>query len=99
MTEIMRATKDGEMAYAPQNSYNRDELIKCGNGELFGKGNALLPHPPMLMFDRIVTINDDGGAHGKGQVVAEFDINPDIWFLVGMDRRTGVWSRNRRWRG
>jgi|GEM_PF-4828542 len=55
MTEIMRATKDGEMAYAPQNSYNRDELIKCGNGELFGKGNALLPHPPMLMFDRIVT--------------------------------------------
>lgn len=81
MTEIMRATKNGEMAYAPQSSYSYDDIIACGNGELFGKGNALLPLPPMLMFDRITHISDEGGAHGKGQVIAEFDINPDIWFF------------------
>lgn len=64
-----------------QNSYTREELLKCGNGELFGPGNAQLPLPPMLMFDRIVNINDDGGSHGKGEVVAEFEIKPDLWFF------------------
>jgi len=82
MTNTLRATKDGEMAYTPQSSYSYDDLIACGNGELFGKGNALLPLPPMLMFDRITHISDTGGAHGKGQVVAEFDINPDLWFFA-----------------
>ncbi len=81
MSENTRITKNGDMPYTPQSSYNYDELIQCGNGELFGKGNALLPHPPMLMFDRITHISDDGGAHGKGQVIAEFDINPDLWFF------------------
>ena len=59
-----------------------DDLIACGEAKLFGQGNAQLPLPPMLMFDRITTINEDGGAHHKGQVVAEFDITPDRWFFA-----------------
>lgn len=77
----MRATKDGEMAYAPQSSYSYDDLIACGKGTLFGAGNAQLPLPPMLMFDRITSIADTGGAYDKGHVIAEFDINPDLWFF------------------
>lgn len=64
-----------------QNSYSYEELIKCGNGELFGKGNAQLPQPPMLMFDRITNISSDGGEYGKGKIIAELDINPDLWFF------------------
>ena len=81
MTNTHRATKDGDMAYTPQSSYSYEDLIACGDGILFGKGNALLPAPPMLMFDRIVTIDETGGKYGKGQVIAEFDINPDLWFF------------------
>ena len=62
-------------------SYDYEELLACGRGELFGPGNAQLPLPPMLMFDRITSISEDGGAHGKGQIVAEFDIKPDLWFF------------------
>ncbi|MCH9746095.1 MAG: 3-hydroxyacyl-[acyl-carrier-protein] dehydratase FabA [Proteobacteria bacterium] len=64
-----------------QNSYSYEELIRCGNGELFGPGNAQLPQPPMLMFDRITHISDEGGAHGKGEIIAELDIKPDLWFF------------------
>lgn len=64
-----------------QSSYTREELLSCGRGELFGPGNAQLPLPPMLMFDRIVEINETGGTHGKGEVVAEFEIKPDLWFF------------------
>jgi len=64
-----------------KSSYNRDELIRCGQGELFGPGNAQLPLPPMLMFDRIVEINESGGKHGKGEIIAELDIKPDLWFF------------------
>jgi 3-hydroxyacyl-[acyl-carrier protein] dehydratase/trans-2-decenoyl-[acyl-carrier protein] isomerase len=64
-----------------QNSYSYEELIQCGRGELFGPGNAQLPLPPMLMFDRITHISDEGGVHGKGQIVAELDIKPDLWFF------------------
>jgi len=64
-----------------QSSYTRDELLACGRGELFGEGNAQLPLPPMLMFDRITHISPDGGEHGKGEVVAELDIRPDLWFF------------------
>jgi len=64
-----------------QSSYTREELLSCGRGELFGPGNAQLPLPPMLMFDRIVTINESGGTHGKGEVIAEFEIKPDLWFF------------------
>ena len=59
-------------------SYNYQELISCGNGDLFGPGNAKLPLPPMLMFDRITNVNKDGGVHGKGEITAELDINADL---------------------
>ena len=51
-----------------KNNYNYQELIDCGNGKLFGKENAKLPLPPMLMFDRITEINDDKGVFNKGLV-------------------------------
>ena len=61
--------------------FSYEELIACGRGELFGAGNAQLPLPPMLMFDRITSITVDGGAYGNGQVSAELDIKPDLWFF------------------
>ncbi len=61
--------------------YNYDDLIKCGNGELFGPGNAKLPLPPMLMFDRITEIREDGGAFKKGILRAELDIKKELWFF------------------
>ena len=64
-----------------KNSYTYEELLACGRGEMFGPGNAQLPLPPMLMFDRIVTITEDGGAYGNGQIVAELDVKPDLWFF------------------
>ncbi|HEY8963131.1 MAG TPA: bifunctional 3-hydroxydecanoyl-ACP dehydratase/trans-2-decenoyl-ACP isomerase [Alphaproteobacteria bacterium] len=65
----------------PQSSYTKDELIECGKGNLFGPGNAKLPVPPMLMFDRITEVSAEGGAHGKGFIKAELDVNPDLWFF------------------
>ncbi len=65
-----------------QNQYSYDDILKCGRGELFGPGNAQLPIPPMLMINRITTINSDGGEYGKGYIEAEFDINPDLWFFT-----------------
>jgi 3-hydroxyacyl-[acyl-carrier protein] dehydratase/trans-2-decenoyl-[acyl-carrier protein] isomerase len=62
-------------------SYEYEDLLACGRGELFGPGNAQLPLPPMLMFDRIASISQEGGAHGKGQIVAEFAIKPELWFF------------------
>ena len=62
-------------------SYNYDELIDCGKGKLFGKRNAKLPLPPMLMFDRITEITDNGGSFKKGHIKAELDINKDMWFF------------------
>ena len=64
-----------------QSSFSYEEILACGRGELFGPGNAQLPLPPMLMFDRIVAIAEEGGEHGKGMVRAEFDIKPDLWFF------------------
>lgn len=64
-----------------KNSYTYDELLACGRGELFGSGNAQLPLPPMLMFDRIISITKDGGKFGNGQIVAELDVRPDLWFF------------------
>jgi 3-hydroxyacyl-[acyl-carrier protein] dehydratase / trans-2-decenoyl-[acyl-carrier protein] isomerase len=62
-------------------SLSHAQLLDSGHGRLFGPGNAQLPLPPMLMIDRIVNIDPAGGAHGKGKLVAEFDINPDLWFF------------------
>ena len=93
-------------------SYGYEDLLKCAQGDLFGPGNAQLPAPPMLMMDRITELSADGGEFGKGHVVAEFDIKPDLWFFechfpgnpimpgcLGLD---GLWQLtgfNLGWRG
>ena len=64
-----------------KNSFNYEELIACGNGELFGEGNAKLPLPPMLMFDRITEIKKDIGEFKKGFIKAELDIKDNLWFF------------------
>ena len=64
-----------------KSSFDYEELLACGRGEMFGPGNAQLPAPPMLMFDRIVEINNDGGVAGKGYVEAELDVKPELWFF------------------
>ena len=65
----------------PKNSYTKEELILCGQGEMFGEGNCRLPSDNMLMMDRITSITADGGIHGKGEIVAELDIDPSLWFF------------------
>ncbi|HDY98892.1 MAG TPA: 3-hydroxyacyl-[acyl-carrier-protein] dehydratase FabA [Pseudomonas sabulinigri] len=65
-----------------QNAYSREELLKCSRGEMFGPGNAQLPAPNMLMMDRIVHISQTGGKYGKGEIIAELDITPDLWFFA-----------------
>jgi 3-hydroxyacyl-[acyl-carrier protein] dehydratase / trans-2-decenoyl-[acyl-carrier protein] isomerase len=62
--------------------YDRDELLSCGYGNMFGPGNAQLPVPNMLMMDRVLKINGDGGQFGKGEMLAELDIHPDLWFFA-----------------
>jgi 3-hydroxyacyl-[acyl-carrier protein] dehydratase/trans-2-decenoyl-[acyl-carrier protein] isomerase len=64
-----------------ETSYDFEGLMRCARGEMFGPGNAQLPAPPMLMMDRITDIVPEGGPHGKGRIVAEYDINPDLWFF------------------
>ena len=64
-----------------KSSYSYDELIGCANGELFGPGNAKLPSPPMLMFDRITEISEETGIFGKGLMKAELDIKDSLWFF------------------
>ncbi len=61
--------------------YSKSELLACGRGELFGEGNAQLPLPNMLMFDRIIEINANGGNAEKGYIKAELDISEDLWFF------------------
>ncbi|MEP7185973.1 MAG: 3-hydroxyacyl-[acyl-carrier-protein] dehydratase FabA [Rhodanobacter sp.] len=62
-------------------SFDREQILACGRGEMFGAGNAQLPMPPMLMFDRITQITTEGGAYGKGLIHAELDIDPELWFF------------------
>jgi len=64
-----------------KSSYDYEDILACGRGELFGPGNAQLPAPPMLMFDRITEVSEDGGEYGKGAIRAELDIKPDLWFF------------------
>ncbi|MBM7071380.1 3-hydroxyacyl-[acyl-carrier-protein] dehydratase FabA [Shewanella sp. OPT22] len=62
-------------------SFTKDELIACGHGDLFGADSPRLPVKNMLMIDRVVKISDDGGKYGKGEIIAELDITPDLWFF------------------
>tara|TARA_B100001175_G_scaffold3876_1_gene3105 strand:- start:655 stop:1155 length:501 start_codon:yes stop_codon:yes gene_type:complete len=64
-----------------KNNYNYKDLISCAKGELFGPGNAQLPMPPMLMFDKITNISSEGGSKNKGIIKAEMEIKPDLWFF------------------
>jgi len=64
-----------------KNSFKYEELIDCANGKLFGPGNAKLPSPPMLMFDRIINIDEEKGKYKKGLIEAEFDIKEKMWFF------------------
>lgn len=64
-----------------KHSYSYEELLQCAHGKLFGPGNAQLPLPPMLMFDRITRIADTGGANDRGEIVAEYDVKPELWFF------------------
>ena len=63
-----------------RSSFDYEDLLACGRGELFDHGPQL-PLPPMLMFDRIVSITSDGGKYGCGQIIAELDVKPDLWFF------------------
>ncbi|ACA16690.1 beta-hydroxyacyl-(acyl-carrier-protein) dehydratase FabA [Methylobacterium sp. 4-46] len=74
---------DTPAADAPNrpSQFSYEDLLACGRGEMFGAGNAQLPLPPMLMFDRITSIGQEGGVHGKGHVRAELDVRPDLWFF------------------
>lgn len=63
-------------------SYTKEDLILCSNGKLFGPATARLPSGNMLMVDRITSITSEGGEYGKGQLEAELDINPDLWFFA-----------------
>ena len=76
---VLPETKNSE--FIPQSSYTKEELIQCGMGEMFGPGNAQLPVPNMLMLDRIAHISVEGGDYNRGQIIAELDINPDLWFF------------------
>jgi 3-hydroxyacyl-[acyl-carrier protein] dehydratase / trans-2-decenoyl-[acyl-carrier protein] isomerase len=64
-----------------RNGYEYEDLLACARGELFGPGNAQLPLPPMLMFDRISEIAETGGEYGRGLIRAELDVKPDLWFF------------------
>ena len=62
--------------------FSKEDLLACARGEMFGPGNAQLPAPPMLMFDRITHVTTEGGVFGKGQITAELDVRPDLWFFA-----------------
>ena len=63
-------------------TFTKEDLLACARGEMFGPGNAQLPAPPMLMFDRITNVTAQGGAFGKGQITAELDVDPELWFFA-----------------
>ena len=67
--------------FEPKNAYSLEELVECGYGRLFGPGKGVLPVDNMLMLDRITVINEDGGEFGRGKIIAELDIRPDLWFF------------------
>lgn len=70
-----------ESTMTQRSAYTKEDLVACGHGELFGPGNAQLPVNNMLMMDRITHISSEGGEYGKGEIIAELDIHPDLWFF------------------
>ena len=78
---MAQSSQQSQTVFQRKASYSFDELLECAHGRLFGPGNARLPLPPMLMFDRITRIADSGGKYEKGQVVAEMDVRPNLWFF------------------
>jgi 3-hydroxyacyl-[acyl-carrier protein] dehydratase/trans-2-decenoyl-[acyl-carrier protein] isomerase len=74
-------TAAAEEIPARKSSYDFEDMLRCGHGEMFGKQNARIPKPPMLMTDRVTLVTDDTGKYGKGELQAEFDIKPDLWFF------------------
>jgi 3-hydroxyacyl-[acyl-carrier protein] dehydratase/trans-2-decenoyl-[acyl-carrier protein] isomerase len=74
-------SEDGS-ALTKRSGFTSEQLLACARGEMFGAGNAQLPLPPMLMFDRIIYISDKGGPYGKGEIVAELDLRPELWFFT-----------------
>src|SRR5580692_11589057 len=81
ISAVDRPHRRHRMLMTRRSSYDYDELLACGRGELFGAGNAQLPLPPMLMFDRISEVSETGGEHGKGMVRAVLDVKPDLWYF------------------
>jgi hypothetical protein len=87
-----------------KNSFSKEDLIKCGEGGLFGPGRAQLPVDKMLMVDRITEISQSGGRYGKGEIRAEMDINEDLWFLAvsrffsSLERKLGKGQSIRVWK-
>ncbi len=81
MTDIQKPAGAGSLPAGRKNSYDHDELIACAKGELFDPDSAKLPLPNMLMTDRVTLITNEGGQYGKGEIQAELDINPDLWFF------------------
>jgi 3-hydroxyacyl-[acyl-carrier protein] dehydratase/trans-2-decenoyl-[acyl-carrier protein] isomerase len=78
---MLQQIRECMMQPREKSSFDYEDLIHCAKGQMFGPGNPQLPMPPMLMCDRITHINSDGGEHGKGQIYAEMDIHPDLWFF------------------
>lgn len=78
---MSEASETSDDAIVRRTSFDYEHLLQCARGELFGEGNPQLPLPPMLMFDRIGQISEEGGEHGKGLIRAELDISPDLWFF------------------
>lgn len=83
MNDRLGPAADGniEAMTAKKSSFDFEDLLACGRGELFGAGNAQLPLPPMLMFDSISAISEEGGEYGKGLIRAEMKVKPDLWFF------------------
>jgi len=77
-----RVFSEDSSTLTKRSSFTYEQLLACGRGEMFGAGNAQLPLPPMLLFDRIIYISDKGGAYGKGEIVAELDVRPELWFFA-----------------
>lgn len=67
--------------FVKQSSYNQEDMLRAGRGELFHPESAKLPLPNMLMADRVVEVNETGGRYNRGEVIAELDIHPDLWFF------------------